>query len=70
MKFKIDENLPIEIIDEIRGLGHEADTVINEGLKGFADPQILAAAKTAGCVLLTMDKGIANVQPIRRSNLR
>ena len=48
MKFKIDENLPIEIVDEIRGLGHEADTVIDEGLKGFVDPEILAAAKTSG----------------------
>ena len=62
MKFKIDENLPIEIIDEIRGLGHEADTVIDEGLKGFVDPEILAAAKASGSVLLTMDKGMADVR--------
>ena len=62
MKFKIDENLPIEIIDEIRGLGHEADTVIDEGLKGFVDPEILAAAKASGNVLLTLDKGMADVR--------
>jgi predicted nuclease of predicted toxin-antitoxin system len=62
VKFKIDENLPTEIIDEIRGLGRDADSVIDEGLKGSADPKILAAAKTSGEVLLTMDKGIANVR--------
>jgi hypothetical protein len=27
VKFKIDENLPVEIADEIRGLGHEGDTL-------------------------------------------
>ena len=62
MKFKIDENLPIEIIDEIRSLGHEADSIIDEGLKGFADTEILAAAKTSRRILLTMDKGIASVR--------
>jgi predicted nuclease of predicted toxin-antitoxin system len=62
VKFEIDENLLIEIVDEIRGLGHEADTVIAEGLRGFVDPEVLAAAKTSGRVLLTMDKGMANVR--------
>jgi predicted nuclease of predicted toxin-antitoxin system len=62
VKFKIDENLPVEIADEIRGLGHEADTVFGEQLSGFPDAKILAAAEKGQRVLLTMDKGIANVR--------
>lgn len=62
MKFKIDENLPVEIADEISGLGHEAGTVFGEQLSGFPDAKILAGAKNEKRVLLTMDKGIANVR--------
>ncbi|MHB8204800.1 MAG: DUF5615 family PIN-like protein [Desulfomonilaceae bacterium] len=34
MKFKIDENLPVEFADELRAIGHDAKTVlrIHEGL--------------------------------------
>lgn len=62
MKFKIDENLPVEIVDEIRGLGHEGDTVFDEELSGFPDAKVLGAAEKGKRVLLTMDKGVANVR--------
>ena len=62
MKFKIDENLPQEVAEELRGAGHDAETVVDEGLRGSPDPLILDRAKREGRVLLTMDKGIANVQ--------
>ena len=62
MKFKLDENLPAEIADSFRQLGHEIDTVHNEGLAGASDPQILRHVKTDGRVLLTMDKGIADIR--------
>lgn len=38
MKFKIDENLPSELAADLRHLGHEADTVFDEGLLGAKDP--------------------------------
>lgn len=62
MKFKLDENLPAELASDLRGLGHQADTVFEEGLAGAADPVILAAAHTEGRVILTLDKGIASLQ--------
>ena len=34
MKFKIDENLPAEICADLHGLGHDAETVPDEGLSG------------------------------------
>ncbi len=62
MKFKIDENLSNEIADDLRALGLDADTVHDEGLTGAPDAQILAKIKTESRVLLTLDKGIADVR--------
>jgi predicted nuclease of predicted toxin-antitoxin system len=55
MKFKLDENLPAEIKVDLNAAGHEADTVVDEGLGGASDSQILSQANTEGRVLLTMD---------------
>ena len=47
MKFKLDENLPAELVADLRGLGHDADTVSDEGLRGAQDPVIVDAAFAA-----------------------
>lgn len=62
MKFKIDENLPSELVADLRGLGHEADSVFEEGLAGAKDPVLMAVASSEKRILLTLDKGIANLQ--------
>src|SRR5688572_15247060 len=62
MRFKIDENLPAEIAEDLRSAGHEADTVASEGLAGAADPDILARVKTELRTILTLDKGMANIR--------
>jgi hypothetical protein len=58
----LDENLPVELSYELVSLGHDADTVLAEGLRGAADPIVVDAAFNADRVLLTLDKGIANVR--------
>jgi Domain of unknown function (DUF5615) len=40
VKFKLDENPPVELVTDLSGLGHDVDTVIDEGLRGAADPAI------------------------------
>jgi predicted nuclease of predicted toxin-antitoxin system len=60
MKFKLDENLPIELLTDLHGLDHDADTVQQEGLSGSPDPPILERVQDR--VFLTMDKGIADVR--------
>lgn len=62
MKFKLDENLPVELVADLRGLGHDADTVAGEGLGGAEDPAVVDAALAADRILMTLDKGIANLQ--------
>jgi predicted nuclease of predicted toxin-antitoxin system len=60
--FKIDENLPVELADDLRRLGHEADSVKGEGMAGAGDKELLGKVKEEGRVLLTMDKGVADVR--------
>jgi predicted nuclease of predicted toxin-antitoxin system len=31
MKFKVDENLPIELVGDLQAAGHEAQAVLEEG---------------------------------------
>lgn len=62
MKFKLDENLPSELREDLRALGHEAETVVDEGLTGAPDSVILARVRSERRVLITMDKGIADVR--------
>lgn len=61
MKFKLDENLPAEIVDDLKELGFEADTVASEGLTGRSDPTVVNAALTSDRILFTLDKGIASL---------
>ena len=62
MRFKLDENLPVELVSNIRNSGHEAETVADEGLTGSADDIILEVVKEEGLVFLTLDKGIGDIR--------
>ena len=62
MKFKIDENLPGEIAADLRGFGHEADTIGEENLCGALDVDVLTRVRAEARVILTLDKGIADVR--------
>ena len=61
MRFKLDENLPIELADDLGRLGHDVDTVVGEGLAGSEDAAVVKAARGSDGILLTLDKGIANL---------
>lgn len=62
MRVKLDENLPLELGEDIRAAGHDADHVVDEGLAGGSDSIVLSAARDEGRVLFTMDKGIADIR--------
>ena len=61
VSFKIDENLPTEVGEELRALGYSADSVAEEGLAGATDSAVVAAAHSANRIVLTLDKGTADV---------
>ncbi len=45
MRIKLDENLPHSLVGQLAALGHEADTVPEEGLSGKTDDLVWNAAQ-------------------------
>lgn len=62
MSFKVDENLPTDVADVCRAAGHDAHTVLDEGLGGGQDAAILDAAHTEGRALITLDAGFGDIR--------
>jgi len=47
VKFKLDENLPVDPAADVHLASHDADTVADENLTGAADP-ICGCRRTSG----------------------
>src|SRR5690242_10632825 len=62
MKFKTDENLPVEVADALRQAGHDALTVHDQRLMGRSDLDIAAVCRAEGRILVTLDTDFANIQ--------
>ena len=55
MKIKLDENLPLQVAERLRNLGHDIHTTQQEGLSGYPDADIWSAAQREGRFLITQD---------------
>ena len=53
MQIKLDENLPHELADMLSALGHDVDTVRDEGFAGHDDATVWQAAQQARRFFLT-----------------
>ena len=62
MKFKVDENLPVEVRDQFQNAGHEAATVLDEELGGRPDLDIAEVCKSEERVLVTLDVDFGNIR--------
>lgn len=62
MKFKIDENLPLEYAPILRAAGFAADTVADENLCGVADLVLAERTRSERRVLITLDLDFANIR--------
>jgi predicted nuclease of predicted toxin-antitoxin system len=62
VKIKLDENLPAQLARALTALGHDTDTVPQEGLAGMPDPDIWAAAQTAGRFFITQDLDFSDIR--------
>lgn len=54
--------MPARLARVLAQLGHETDTVPQEGLAGRADPEIWAAAQAAGSFLITQDLDFSDLR--------
>lgn len=62
MRFKIDENLPVEAAEALRRAGHDAATVSQQGLAGESDAQVASVCQGEEHVLVTLDTDFADIR--------
>jgi predicted nuclease of predicted toxin-antitoxin system len=62
MRIKLDENLPQILTDDLNALGHDADSVNDEGLAGHTDHDVWRAAQEEGRFLITQDVRFADAR--------
>ena len=62
MRFKIDENLPIEACGILADAGHDAASVFDQNLSGASDPQVQHVCRLEDRVIVTLDLDFANVR--------
>jgi predicted nuclease of predicted toxin-antitoxin system len=62
MKFKSDENLPEEVVGLLRSAGHDAHSVLEEGIGGAPDETISEVCRREERILLTLDLDFADIR--------
>jgi predicted nuclease of predicted toxin-antitoxin system len=62
LRIKVDEDLPVVVAEKLSALGYEADTVIDQGMGGWKDPQLWVAVQSEGRFLVTADKGFGDIR--------
>jgi predicted nuclease of predicted toxin-antitoxin system len=62
LKFKVDENLPVECAEYLQAAGYDAETVDAEALSGSPDTVLFDHCRKEDRILVTLDLDFANVQ--------
>ena len=60
MRILVDEDLPIAVARLLESLGHDAEHVVEVGLRGKTDREVYDAAQRRGAMLFTADVGFGN----------
>ncbi len=69
MKFKIDENSPVEVANLLTEQGHDALTVFQEHLDGAPDSYISIVCRREKRALITLDTDFADIRAYPPQNL-
>lgn len=62
MNIKLDENLPVRLIRFLSDLGHNVDTVPQEGLAGLDDSTVWHAAQQSERFFITQDLDFSDIR--------
>ena len=62
MRFKVDENLPVEVAELLRQAGHDATTVTEEHLSGAADTGVASICQREKRALITLDADFSDIR--------
>lgn len=61
-RFLVDENLPRMLVQRLIAEGHAAEDARDVGLRHQHDSVVFAYAQTHNEIIITLDKGIGNIQ--------
>jgi len=62
MRFKVDENLPLSVVEFLKGAGHDARSVYDQSLGGAADHALARVCRREQRALITLDLGFADIR--------
>ena len=62
MKFALDENLPVELVDILQDAGHEAVTVVGQDMGGQSDQKIIDLCQKEKRALVTLDLDFSDIR--------
>ena len=62
MKFKTDENLPVEVADLLRQAGHDAVSVVDQKLGGHPDIDVAAVCQSEQRAIVTLDLDFSDIR--------
>ncbi len=65
LRFKIDENLPVEVGVVLTGAGYDAVTVLDQQLSGRPDPHIATVCQSERRAMITLDKDFCDIRSYR-----
>lgn len=68
MKFKLDENLPVEASVLLREAGHDALTVLDQQMGGEPDEHVIQVCLREQRALITLDLDFADIKAYPPSN--
>jgi predicted nuclease of predicted toxin-antitoxin system len=62
MKFKTDENMPVEAAEDLRQACHDAETVVDQRLAGQPDVRVAEVCKAEGRAVVTLDLDFSDIR--------
>jgi predicted nuclease of predicted toxin-antitoxin system len=62
MRFKIDENLPIEVAELLRANMHDSMTIFDQNMVGELDSKIASVCKSEERALITLDLDFSHIR--------
>ena len=62
MKFKTDENLPVEVDELLRQDGHDSLSVVDQQLAGHPDTDVAVTCQTEQRALVTLDLDFSDIR--------
>ena len=65
LKFKVDENLPIEAASLLNEAGHDALTVADQRMSGRPDSAVADVCRDEGRIVVTLDLDFSDIRTYR-----